>query len=104
MAFPIHKLNGWRRLITSARDEHTKLIVGLEYEMSFRIRQAIPADSAILARLRYEFRWTRGRPRESEAEFLKRCDDWMGKRLDDKGQWKCWVAEVESQIVGNIWL
>src|SRR6266849_6162843 len=74
------------------------------FEMSFSIRPANPTDAITLARMRYEFRSTVGNARVSDTEFIKNCGHWMAERLDGNSTWRCWVAEKEEQLVGNIWL
>jgi ribosomal protein S18 acetylase RimI-like enzyme len=72
--------------------------------METRIRAAAPADAPILARLRYRFRIELGEPIETEEAFVERCASWMADGLGTGLQWKCWVAEEASGIVGNLWL
>lgn len=72
--------------------------------METRIRAATPADAPALARLRYRFRIELGEPIETEEAFADRCVTWMADRLGANLQWKCWVAEQPSGIVGNLWL
>jgi len=77
---------------------------GLSREMSFGIREATPADAPVLARLRYEFRHATGEPRESDDDFTRRCAGWMAARLMDGEPWRCWVAEDDARVLGNVWL
>lgn len=72
--------------------------------METRIRVATAADAPTLARLRYRFRTELGEPIETEEAFADRCASWMADRLEESRQWKCWVAEQASGIVGNLWL
>lgn len=67
------------------------------------IRSAQPHDAPALAQLRYDLRASTGRATEPEAEFIGRCSDWMHKRLQT-GVWECWIAEVNQQLIGAIWL
>ncbi len=67
------------------------------------IRAAGVADAGALARLRWEFRSGIASAAESEAEFVARCSGWMARRLE-RGAWRCWVAEANSEIVGTVWL
>jgi len=67
------------------------------------LRLAKQSDAAALAQLRYDFRASTGIATEPEGEFVERCSAWMTAHLDDRGHWKCWVAESEN-IVGALWL
>lgn len=67
------------------------------------IRAATPADIPRLAFLRYEFRRVRAPANETELEFRARCEAWMHARLGND-QWRCWVAEHDGVIVGNVWV
>lgn len=73
-----------------------------------RIRTATRDDAEVLARLRYRFRIELGEPIETEEAFADRCASWMADRLEESRQWKCWVAEQESgiigKVIGNLWL
>jgi len=69
-----------------------------------RIRTATRDDASVLARLRYRFRIEHGEPIETEEAFVDRCANWMADRLGASPQWRCWVAEQPSGIVGNLWL
>ena len=68
------------------------------------VRQAIPQDVAVLARLRYDFRSEQRAPAEAEDDFLARCERWMLDRIQNDASWCCWVAEEGGEIVGNLWL
>jgi GNAT superfamily N-acetyltransferase len=68
------------------------------------IRAAKPDDAPELARLRYEFRTERREPVEAAAEFLRRCAEWMGPRLQSDSAWRCWVAEAGGRLLGTLWL
>ena len=70
------------------------------------IRMADSRNAATLAKLRYLFRSAAGRGDVVEPEdgFLPRCEKWMCERLSDSSPWKCWIAESEQTIVGNLWL
>lgn len=73
--------------------------------MSLNVRPATHEDALSLARLRYEFRASSGETVERESEFVNRCAEWMTERLKGGGgAWRCWVAEDEAQLVGNVWL
>jgi GNAT superfamily N-acetyltransferase len=67
------------------------------------IRLAAESDAAALAGLRYEFRSSVGVVSERESEFVGRCRRWMSERLREGGAWRCWVAEREGELVGNLW-
>jgi len=70
----------------------------------FRVRLAAASDAETLARLRYELRSTFHNVIESEGEFIARCSSWMLPRLRAGGAWKCWLAEIGSTPIGNVWL
>ena len=69
------------------------------------VRLATPADAPALAALRWEFRVENaGGSAESRAEFLERCRQWMLPRLSEGSMWRCWVAEADGHLAGNLWL
>ena len=68
------------------------------------IRPATPADSTLLAQLRYEFRASFGTVEENQAEFLGRCERWIRDRLGSGDRWSAWIAEHEGTAAGTIWL
>jgi GNAT superfamily N-acetyltransferase len=68
------------------------------------IRTATPADAPALARLRFRFRIELGEPTEPQDAFVERCARWMRDRLGGDPHWRCWVAEQEDGILGNLWL
>jgi len=45
-----------------------------------------------------------GAAAESEAAFVARCAAWMERRLGTDSAWRCWVAEREQDILGQLWL
>ena len=67
------------------------------------IRGATPRDAAALARLRYALRASTGRATEPEVEFIERCSAWMRDHLKNDA-WHCWVAELDGQLIGAVWL
>ena len=70
--------------------------------MDIKIRVATASDARVLARFRYELRSSGRETIESEAEFSERGTRWMMAQLNN-GCWRCWIAEYEQAIVGNIW-
>jgi GNAT superfamily N-acetyltransferase len=68
------------------------------------VRLARPADAAVLARLRYEFRASHDLAIEPEAEFFARCAKWMKRQLRPVSSWRCWVAEEEETVIATAWL
>jgi len=71
--------------------------------MDATIRPATTADAARLAELRYEFRAPRAPNTESRDEFIKRCTEWMRRRLASDA-WRCWVAVRDDSLFGHVWL
>jgi GNAT superfamily N-acetyltransferase len=67
------------------------------------VRVATPSDADALAQLRYALRASTGRATESEAEFIERCSAWMNEHLESDA-WHCWVAELNEQLIGAVWL
>ena len=67
------------------------------------IRVATPSDADALAQLRYALRASTGRATESKTEFIERCSAWMNKHLQSDA-WNCWVAELNGQLIGAVWL
>ncbi len=68
------------------------------------VRRASSADAAVLARLRHDFRAPLGDNVEAEATFLERCEQWMRPRLNVESVWRAWIAELQGQAVGCVWL
>lgn len=68
------------------------------------IRPATPADAAILAELRWEFRVARAPARQDHAEFVARCAAWMRDELTARVRWRAWVVVSDGTIVGQAWL
>ena len=71
--------------------------------MAITVRLATSADKTRLAELRYEFRAGRAETTESRDDFLRRCTEWMERRLTGR-TWRCWVAVRGQTIVGHLWL
>lgn len=69
-----------------------------------RVRLASVDDANMLARLRFELRSTFHNVIENEEEFIARCTEWMLARLRNDAAWKCWIAEVGSAGIGNVWV
>ena len=69
-----------------------------------KIRMASEPDALTLARLRYEFRSLFHEVREDEAAFIDRCTVWMRERLRSESLWKCWIAELQDTVVGDVWI
>jgi GNAT superfamily N-acetyltransferase len=72
--------------------------------MDAQIRLATPEDAEALARMRYAFRASLGKPTEDEAAFVARCAAWMAQRLQEQVSWRCWVVEHAGAIAGHLWL
>jgi GNAT superfamily N-acetyltransferase len=70
--------------------------------MNIKIRVATESDAPVLAKFRYALR-SSAEMIESEAEFSGRCTQWMLERLHDRSCWRCWIAEDDQWVVGNIW-
>ena len=68
------------------------------------IRFATLVDAPDLARLRYLFRSSLSEVCEEEAEFVQRCSQWMQERLQEGNVWKCWVAQQNDKLMGNLWM
>jgi GNAT superfamily N-acetyltransferase len=62
-----------------------------------------PGDANTLAKLRYEFRSSFGANCEDAAIFVERSAKWMQDRLDQAEVWRCWIAECDGVVAGNIW-
>jgi GNAT superfamily N-acetyltransferase len=69
---------------------------------TIQIRSARSSDAPQLAKLRYGLR-SRPTNIESEDAFLDRCSTWMALALQ-QDNWRCWVAERETTLVGALWL
>lgn len=67
------------------------------------IRLATVRDAPLLAKFRYAFRSGTGAVRENEAEFIERCSQWMRERLREDSSWRCWIAEQDRAVLGNLW-
>jgi ribosomal protein S18 acetylase RimI-like enzyme len=67
------------------------------------IRKAIPEDSTALAEARYAFREEINTAVSERGPFIERCLRWMNENLGN-ARWHCWVATLDGEIVGNIWV
>jgi len=67
------------------------------------IRLANVSDAVTLARMRYALRSSTGRAIETEVDFVQRCLPWMTEHLEAE-EWRCWVAEHQGSVIGNLWL
>lgn len=76
---------------------------GKQNASGITIRMASPLDANDLAKLRYALRAPVERVHENDELFLLRCRVWMQARLHNDRRWKCWIAEVEGVVVGNLW-
>jgi len=72
--------------------------------MEIAIRLATVSDAPTLAELRYDFRSKVAPPCESETAFVERCKLWMQDRLQRAHVWRCWVAERDGTILGQVWI
>ena len=72
--------------------------------LDISIRVATAADAPLLARARYALRSSTGPTIEDEPEFVRRCTTWMEERLHEGHPWRCWIAEKEHSLVGNVWV
>src|ERR1051325_8048001 len=68
------------------------------------IRFAAAADARDLARLRYLFRSGLEAAWDDEAVFVDRCRVWMEERVQEGSAWRCWIAEQNRVVVGNLWM
>ena len=69
-----------------------------------KTREATESDALTLARLRYEFRSSFHQVRENELVFIERCTVWMRERLRSESLWKCWIAELQDEAIGDVWV
>lgn len=72
--------------------------------MTARIRLASPGDAPILAAMRYDFRAGMNATVEDRDTFIARCAEWMATRLSGGSPWRCWVAEGDGTVTGQLWL
>ena len=68
-----------------------------------QIRVATENDAPVLARFRYELRSSSTEMIEDEEQFIERCTLWMRERLQSDSYWRCWIAESDEVLCGNIW-
>ena len=73
-------------------------------DVMITIRLATTADALALAELRYGFRSSLAHPHEGEVEFVQRCEIWMRERLRADSSWRCWIAQQDHSLLGNIWV
>jgi GNAT superfamily N-acetyltransferase len=71
---------------------------------SVTIREARRDDAPALAELRYALRSSTGVATEPKTEFSTRCCEWIKQHLIPGSLWHCWVAEVNEDLLGCIWL
>jgi GNAT superfamily N-acetyltransferase len=72
--------------------------------VEINIRLARASDALMLASFRYLFRSSLDRARENQEDFVQRCSLWMQERLKKDICWKCWIAEQDQTLVGNLWV
>lgn len=81
------------------------LAMGDTTSVAAMIRPAAVADAAELARLRWDFK-LEDEPVALEIgarqAFLSDCEAWLRTRLADT--WKAWVAEIDDQIAGHVFV
>lgn len=75
----------------------------MEASAQVELRVALESDALKLARLRYELR-SLDEVVEDDGPFIQRCTVWMRRRLRDHSAWRCWIAERQGELVGNIWV
>ena len=75
----------------------------MQSSTTIQCRRASPADAALLAQLRYEFRASHAPTIETEEEFLSRCAAWMVRRLGADAAWRAWLAECPACLAGGVW-
>ena len=71
-----------------------------------RVRRAVADDAAALARMRLAFKRedNDGAPSPvAEATFVDATSLWLRERLEN-GSWLAWVAEVDGQVCGHVFL
>jgi GNAT superfamily N-acetyltransferase len=76
----------------------------MEASAKVELRVASESDAPTLARLRYELRSPLDEVVEEDVTFIQRCTLWMRHRLRDHSAWRCWIAERQGTLVGNIWV
>jgi len=72
--------------------------------MTARIRLASAGDAPILAAMRYDFRAGMNAAIEDRDTFVVRCAEWMDARLSGGSPWRCWVADADGTVTGQLWL
>jgi GNAT superfamily N-acetyltransferase len=73
-------------------------------ELGITIRLATDDDATSLAKLRYSFRSSLDQTNEDKDKFVQRCGRWMRERLREDNCWRCWIAEQDHTLVGNVWV
>jgi hypothetical protein len=71
-----------------------------------RVRRAVADDASALARMRLDFKREDNEDAPtpvSEATFMDAAGPWLRERLEN-GSWLAWVAEVDGQICGQVFL
>jgi GNAT superfamily N-acetyltransferase len=71
-----------------------------------KIRRAVPDDASALAELRFAFKQEDNEstpPPMPTATFTDVAEPWLRERLEN-GTWLAWLAEVDTQICGHVFL
>jgi len=73
-------------------------------KVDFEIRPARTSDAPELAKLRYALRASTGTATEPKPQFIDRCTKWMRDHLQNEMRWRCLTAEIDSRLVGCLWI